>query len=77
MIDKYQIQKNSSDEYVLVDAQGTEIYNWGTGGWEWPDEDAVIAMIDDAGIGNPQKSFFATAFLGPEISPEVHPNSQS
>jgi len=70
MIDKYDIIENDVGEVVLVDPEGSEVYNWGADGWQWPDDAAIEAMIADAGISNPQKAFFATAFLGPDINIE-------
>ena len=50
----------------LRDNNGSTVYEWEEG-WQWPDSDAIEAMIDDAGFGEPQKSFFRTLFLSPEI----------
>ena len=68
MMEKYQITINDEKDGVLLSPTGEEIYNWGYQGYEWPSEDAIEALLDDAGIGSPQKSVFATLFIGPDIA---------
>ena len=58
--------KKGDEEDELIDAQGRVVYQW-DGSYQWPDPDAIEAMIDDAGIDDPQKSFFEVLLLGPEI----------
>ena len=61
----YAVERHDDGD-KLVDNNDNVVYEW-DGGYNWPDDDAVSAMIDDARIGEPQKSFFETVFLGPEI----------
>ena len=56
----------SEDGDRLQDSSGDVIYEWESG-FTWPDEDAIDAIIDDAGIGEPQKSVLKTLFNGPKI----------
>lgn len=71
MIDKYEIKTNADGNHVLVNYQGREVYEWGPDGYSWPDKDALEAVMENANLGNPQKAFFATMFLGPKTPEQI------
>jgi len=65
---KYTLQYND-DGIELKDWNDDVIYT-DDHAFTWPDEDAIMEMLDDANVGNPQKALFMLLFTGPEVVDE-------